>query len=95
MHIELDLLLEDGLIEWQGDLKTTYEKYLGVYNLERNNQEIWDLICQHKIMSLFQFEKQSGYQAIELGQPNKLSELTALNSVMRLMAQEGQVENPL
>lgn len=95
IHTEMDLLLEDGLIEWQGDLKSTYEKYLGVYNIERNNQEIWDMIRKHKIMSLFQFEKQSGYQAIELGQPVKLAELTALNSVMRLMAQEGQTESPL
>lgn len=95
IHIELNLLLEDGLIEWQGDLKSTYEKYLGVYNLDRDNPEIWEMIQQHKIMSLFQFEKASGYQAIELGKPEKLSELTALNSVMRLMAQEGQTESPL
>lgn len=94
MHIELDLLLEDGLIEWQGDLKSTYEKYIGVYNIERDNQEIWKLINQHKILSLFQFEKQSGWQAIELGQPKNLTEMAALNSVMRLMALEGG-ESPL
>ena len=27
IHICLDLLLEDGYIEWQGSLKETYEKY--------------------------------------------------------------------
>ena len=85
MHIELDLLLEDNLIEWQGSLKATYEKYIGVYNIERDNPAIWDLINQHKILSLFQFEKQSGWQAIELGQPKSLTEMAALNSVMRLM----------
>ena len=45
-------------------------------------------------MSLFQFEKQSGWQAIELGQPKNLTEMAALNSVMRLMALEGG-ESPL
>jgi len=95
IHQELNLLLEDGLIEWQGDLKSTYEKYLGVYNLDRDNPEIWNMICHHQILSLFQFEKQSGYQAIELGKPTNLPELTALNSIMRLMPQEGQTETPL
>lgn len=94
MHIELDLLLEDKLIEWQGDLKSTYEKYVGVYNIERDNPDIWALINQHKILSLFQFEKQSGWQAIELGQPKNLTEMAALNSVMRLMSLDGG-ETPL
>lgn len=94
IHIELDLLLEDGLIEWQGDLKSTYEKYIGVYNIDRDNPEIWNLINQHKILSLFQFEKQSGWQAIELGKPKNLTEMAALNSVMRLTAIGGQ-ESPL
>ena len=45
-------------------------------------------------MSLFQFEKQSGWQAIELGKPKSLTEMAALNSVMRLMAIDGG-ESPL
>ena len=95
IHAELDLLLEDGLIEWQGDLKSTYEKYLGVYNIERNNKEIWEMINKHKVLSLFQFEKKSGWDCIEKGQPQSLVELTALNSVMRLMTQPGETETPL
>lgn len=95
IHIELDLLLEDNLIEWQGSLKDTYEKYLGVYNIERNNKEIWELINNHEIISLFQWEKESGWACIEKGKPSSLVELTALNSVMRLMPQAGQLETPL
>jgi DNA polymerase-3 subunit alpha len=95
IHIGLDLLLEDGRIEQQATLKETYEKYLGVYNIERDNPEIWDMICQHKIMSLFQMEKQTGWQCIELGQPRSLVDMAALNSVMRLMPPDPTAETPL
>jgi len=95
MHTELDLLLEDGYIEWQGSLKDTYEKYLGVYNIERNNPEIWDMIDNHKILSLFQWEKSSGYQALELGHPRCLEDMAALNSIMRLMPPDSSSETPL
>lgn len=95
IHIELDLLLEDGRIEWQGDLKSTYEKYLGTYNIERDNEKLWDLINEHKITSLFQFERQVGAQAITIGKPRNLVDLSALNSVMRLMAPYPRAETPL
>ena len=95
MKICLELLLKDGLIEWQGSLKDTYEKYIGVYNIERDNPEIWDMIDDHKIISLFQMEKQSGIQAISIARPRSLVDLSALNSVMRLMAPEPGAESPL
>ena len=95
MKICLELLLKDGLIEWQGSLKDTYEKYIGVYNIERDNPEIWDMIDNHEIISLFQMEKQSGIQAISIARPRSLTDLSALNSVMRLMAPEPGAESPL
>lgn len=94
-HICLNLLLEDGRIEWQGDLRSTYEKYIGVYNIERNNPEIWKMLNEHKIMSFFQMEKQTGYQAVAIGKPESLVDLSALNSVMRLMAPSAGAETPL
>ena len=94
-HICLNLLLEDKLIEWQGSMRATYEKYIGVYNIDRDNPEIWDMINNHKIISFFQMEKQSGYQAISIGKPRSLVDLSALNSVMRLMAPEPGAESPL
>ena len=94
-HICLDLLLKDNRIEWKGSLKSTYEAYLGVYKIERNNSEIWKMLNEHKIMSFFQMEKQSGYQAISIGHPESLIDLSALNSVMRLMAPEPGGETPL
>lgn len=94
-HICLNLLLEDGLIEWQGSLQATYEKYIGIYKIDRTNPDIWDLINNHKIISLFQMEKQSGHQAIAIGQPQSVEDLAALNSVMRLMAPYPGAETPL
>ena len=95
IHICLNLLLEDGCIEWQGSLKATYEKYCGVYNIERDNPKIWEMINNHEIMSFFQMEKQTGYQAIAIGHPTSLVDLSALNSVMRLMPPNPEAETPL
>ena len=95
IKICLDLLVKYNYIEWQGTLKSTYEKYIGVYNIERDNPEIWDMIDEHKIISLFQMEKQSGIQAIAIAKPRSLTDLSALNSVMRLMAPEPGAETPL
>lgn len=95
MHATLDLLLQDGVIEWQGTLKSTYEKYIGVYTLERINEEMWKMLWEHKVISFFQMEKESGKQAIALSKPRTVDDLAALNSVMRLMAQEKGGETPL
>lgn len=95
LHIALNLLLEDNVIEKQATLQETYEKYLGVYKIQRNNPEIWDMICNHEIMSLFQMEKQTGWQCIELGRPRDLEAMAALNSVMRLMPPDPNAETPL
>jgi DNA polymerase III subunit alpha len=91
----LDLLLSAKKIEWQGSLKATYEKYFGVKSLERNDLNMWRLLWDHKVLSLFQFEKDSGVQAISLFKPKSVDELATLNSVIRLMAQEKGGETPL
>ena len=95
IHACLDLLLKDNVIEWQGSLKDTYEKYIGIYTLERNDLNMWKLLWNHKVMSFFQMEKDSGIQAVALAQPKSVDDLATINSVMRLMAQEKGGEQPL
>ena len=95
MQAELDLLLENKLIEWQGSLKATYEKYIGVYTLEREAEDMWKMLWNHKVMSFFQMEKESGVQAVALAKPASVDELATINSVLRLMAQEKGAESPL
>ena len=95
MHVCLDLLCDQGYIERQSTLRETYEKYLGIYNIERNDPKMWHMVWQHKIQALFQMEKQSGIQGIALTHPENVDDLAVLNSVIRLMAQDKGAEQPL
>ena len=91
----IELLLKDNKIEDKGSLKDTYENVIGIYNLERDDPKMWELVQKHKITSLFQFEEQSGIQGIELVKPTSVDDLAVLNSVIRLMPQEKGAERPL
>ena len=95
MHICLDLLAEQNYIQTEPTLKETYEKVVGIYNLERNDKKMWEMTWRHEINSLFQMEQQSGIQGIALTRPESVDDLATLNSVIRLMAQEKGAEQPL
>lgn len=95
IHNELDLLTEYGYVTPEATLKETYEKVVGIYNLERNDPEMWKMIWKHRVLSLFQMEQQSGIQGIALTHPESVDDLAHLNSVIRLMAQEKGAELPL
>lgn len=95
IHTCLDLLVEQNYIQPEKTLRETYEKTIGVYNLERDDPKMWQMVWDHKILSLFQMEKQSGITGIELCKPKSVDELAILNSVIRLMAQEKGAEQPL
>ena len=95
MHVCLDLLSEQGFIEEKPTLKETYESVINIYKLEREDKEMWQMIWEHKINSLFQMEQQSGIQGIALTKPESVDDLATLNSVIRLMAQEKGAEQPL
>lgn len=95
MHVCLDLLCDQGYIDRYPTLRETYEQYLGIYNLEREAPEMWNMVWNHEIQALFQMEKQSGIQGIALTRPESVDDLAVLNSVIRLMAQEKNAEQPL
>lgn len=95
MHICLDLLCEYGYVEHKPTLRETYESTIGIYNLERESKEMWHMVWNHDIQSLFQMEKQSGIQGIALTKPESVDDLAHLNSIIRLMAQEKGGEMPL
>ena len=95
MHTCLDLLCDQGYIDRQNTLKETYDKYLGIYKLERDDENMWRMVWNHEIQSLFQMEKQSGIQGIALVRPKSVDELAVLNSVIRLMAPDKDSEQPL
>lgn len=95
IHNCIDLLCEYGYAERKPTLRETYESIVGVYNLEREDPAMWQMVLEHKINSLFQMEKQSGINGIAIAKPMHIDELAVLNSVIRLMAPEKGAEQPL
>ena len=94
IHNCLDLLCDAGLVERERTLRETYENVIGIYKLERNNPEMWKMVWNHEIQSLFQMEKQSGINGIATLKPTSVDDLAILNSTIRLMAQEKGGEMP-
>ena len=94
IHNCIDLLCDAGLVERERTLKETYEKLIGVYNIERDDPKMWKMVWNHDIQSLFQMEKQSGINGIALLHPTSVDDLATLNSVIRLMPQEKGGEMP-
>lgn len=95
IHNCIDLLCDNGYAERKATLRETYESIVGIYNLERDNQDMWKMVHNHEIGSLFQMEKQSGINGIAIAKPKAINELAVLNSVIRLMAPEPGAEQPL
>lgn len=90
----LNLLVKYGHVKKYQTLKETYENCIGIYHLERDNKDMWKMLWNREIMSFFQMEKQSGIQAVALTKPESVDDLATINSVMRLMADDGG-ESPL
>ena len=89
IHVTLDLLLEDNLIEWQGDLKATYDKYLHPDVLERDEPEMWHKIWRNEIIDIFQMDSTVGKQSLSLIKPENIPQMAAVNALMRLVPEKG------
>lgn len=90
----MNWMLEDNVMEWQGSLRKTYNKYLDPKVLNYDDQGMWDALYNKQIPSCFQFDTAVGGQAVQLIHPSSLLELLTSNSILRLMAEEGK-EQPL
>ena len=95
IHNCLDLICDYGYEQREDSLRETYEKIIGVYNLEREAPEMWKMCWDHKVQSLFQMEKQSGISGIAAMKPTSVDDLAILNSAIRLMATEKGGEMPV
>lgn len=95
IHNCIDLLCDYGYAERKNNLKETYESLIGIYNIERESPQMWEMVWNHEIQSLFQMEKESGIKGIAATRPKSVKELATLNSVIRLMAPEKGAEQPL
>lgn len=90
----LELMLKAGVIEWQGSLRATYNKYLHPDVLDYKSPAIWQALSSNHIPSIFQFDSPQGSVCIRRTRPQNVKQLAAANAVMRLMGHEGQ-ESPL
>lgn len=89
------LLQEYGYIEPWLNLKESYEKYVHPDVLPIDKEEIWDAIDNVTVNNLFQFNTQVGSQAVKKLRPRSVKELSAINALIRLMAQEKGAETPV
>lgn len=95
IHKTIDLLIKDGVIEDKGSIKKNYDTYLHPDVLEHDDYKMWNLLDKNSILDAFQFDTPMGKQVISKTQPRSIFELTAANSLMRLMAQDGAEEAPM
>lgn len=89
----MQLLIDDGLMEEQGTLRETYNKYLHPDTLIYENEDMYKLLYNGDIINAFQYEGSVGSQALKKIQPHKFDEIIAGNSIMRLANKGG--EQPL
>lgn len=89
------LLQENNLIEPELSLKEAYDKYLHPDVLPLDDDKIWDNIDNGKVQSMFQFDTEVGSQAVKKLRPRNVKELSAINALIRLMAQEKGAETPV
>lgn len=94
IHIAMNLLVEAGLMEWQGSLRETYNKYLSPAVLDYNTPEMWKMVSENSIPSLFQFDTQVGLTVAKLIKPTNLVEMAHANSLMRLMKSPSEKLSP-
>lgn len=80
----MDLLLDNGEMEWQGSLRKTFNKYLHPENIDKESEELFRLAGSGDIPDLFQFSTAIGHDTITKSKPTNLIEMMVANSLMRL-----------
>ena len=93
MRACMNMLLEDGLMEWKGSLKDTFNYYLHPSKIDVKNEKMISLLYTEKNMNFFQLETIVGEQALSKVRPKSFEEVCAVNALMRLSV-EGE-EQPL
>lgn len=84
------ILLDMGKIEWQGNLRNTYNKYFHPDVLDLTSSGMYDLLMNGDIPEAFQYEAKTGRQTLEKLQARSFDELSASNALMRLTTEGEQ-----
>lgn len=86
----MDLLVENNYIDKKETLRKTYDAYLHPDVLVYEDKEMWDKVGNIEIPELFQFETPIGGQCVKKSKPQNIEELSAANSLMRLMSEDDE-----
>lgn len=89
LRTALDLLVEDGKMEWKGSLRKTYEYYLSYDALEQDSPEMWKMLPT--MPQAFQYDSVVGKEALRKIGASNLVELTLANGLMRLSNPNGEM----
>lgn len=83
IHKTMNYLLEHNKIEWQGNLKSTYYKYLHPDVIQYNGEDMWNILPN--VYSVFQFDTPISQKTLSATNPHSAMDLSAANSLLRLM----------
>lgn len=86
----LNIMIDEGLVEWKGTLRKTFDAYLRPERFDLNDSEIYELLGKAEIPDLFQFDTKLANQALMKAKPSNLIEMAAVNSLMRLMGNSSE-----
>ena len=86
----IDLLLEDGKIEWQGSLRATYDKYFHPDVLDLTSKGMYDMLADGEIFDAFQMSSLVARNAMRKIRPETFDELTVTNTIIRLQVDDGE-----
>lgn len=89
IRMTMDMLIQDGYMEWQGSLRATYNEYLHPEVLDYESEEMWDMLAENTLIDLFQFDTETGSTSAQRIKPRNLVEMATANSIMRLMGGVG------
>lgn len=94
IHETLNLLLKNKEIEWQGNLRATYDKYISPDVLDYETPEMFEILGTPKGNNIFQLSTDMGLKACQMVKPKSVTQMGLVNSLMRLQSDGGD-ETPL
>lgn len=86
----MDLLLEDGKIEWQGNLRKTFNKYFHPDVLDLKSKDMFKMLSKGEIFDAFQMSSLVARNAMRKIRPNTFDEVAITNTIIRLQTEGEQ-----
>lgn len=93
IHEAYDLLVQDNLIQEQGDFRTTFNEYFSVDNLDDSNQDMYDKLFNGEVIEAFQFSALQGEKGLKQVNARNVNDLVSASALIRLRSDS--TEQPL